>query len=99
MCCILAIGGLIGPRIALVLAWIFTDEVTQAFDSFWVPLLGLVFLPWTTLMYAIAFAPIVGVTGLWGWLLVGLGVLLDIGSYSASAYERGQRAGGTTTYA
>ena len=51
MCCILALGGLIGPRVALVFAWIFTNEVDQAFDSFWLPFLGLIFFPWTTLMY------------------------------------------------
>ena len=95
MCCILALGGLIGPRIALIFAWIFTDEVDQAFSSFWLPFLGLIFFPWTTLMFAIAYAPIIGVTGFWGFCLVALGVLLDIGSYSASAYQRGMRASGS----
>ena len=99
MCCILAIGGLIGPRIALLFAWIFTNEVDQAFDSFWLPFLGLIFFPWTTLFFAIAYAPIVGVTGFWGYAFVALGVLMDIGSYSASAYQRGMRQGGSATYA
>jgi hypothetical protein len=95
MCCIVALGAVIGPRVALIFAWIFTDEVSQAFDSFWLPFLGLVFFPWTTLCYAIAYAPIVGVSGFWGFALVALGVVLDIGSYSASAYQRGMRAGRT----
>jgi hypothetical protein len=101
MCCIVALGGLIGPRVALIFAWIFTNEVSQAFSSFWLPFLGLIFFPWTTLMYAIAYAPIVGVSGFWGYLLVALGIALDIGSYSASAYQRGMRQGGgaTGTYA
>lgn len=93
MCCIGALAVLIGPRVALLFTWIFSNQVTQAFSSFFVPFLGLIFFPWTTLFWAIAYAPIAGVSGFWGWLLVGLGVALDIGSYSASAYERGMRAG------
>ena len=76
-------------------AWIFTDEVDQAFSSFWLPFLGLIFFPWTTLMFSIAYAPIIGVTGFWGFAWWRLGVLLDIGSYSASAYQRGMRPAGS----
>ena len=31
MCCIVALMGLIGPRVAFLFAWIFTDEVDQAY--------------------------------------------------------------------
>ena len=49
--------------------WVFTDFVDRAYDSFIVPFLGLLFLPWTTLIYSLAYAPRVGVTG-WGWVFV-----------------------------
>ena len=45
MCCVVALMMLIGPRVAFFFAWLFTDEVDQSIPSFWVKLLGLIFLP------------------------------------------------------
>lgn len=87
MCCIIALMGLVGPRVAFLFAWIFTNEVDQSIDSFWVKLLGLVFLPWTALFWAIAWAPIQEVSG-FGWFLVLFGVALDFGSYTSGDYSR-----------
>jgi hypothetical protein len=77
---LLAFG--LGPRLALVLVWIFGDRVDRAFDTWIWPLLGLLFLPWTTLCYVIAWSAPGGVDGA-GWLLVALGVGLDVATYSA----------------
>jgi hypothetical protein len=41
------------PRFALVCVWIFTNDVDRAYDTFILPLLGLIFLPLTTLVYAL----------------------------------------------
>jgi hypothetical protein len=82
MCCLLLIAGGLGPRIALLVWWIFGDKVSAAFDTFAWPLLGLLFAPWTTLMYVIAWSPIGGVSG-GEWILVGLGVALDVATYGA----------------
>ena len=87
MCCIFALAGLIGPRVAFLALWVFSDEVNQSIDSFWVKLLGLVFLPWTALFWAIAWAPIQEVSG-FGWFLVFFGVVLDISAYTSGAYSR-----------
>lgn len=87
MCCIVALMALIGPRIAFLYAWLFTDEVDPAIPSVWVRLLGLIFLPWTALFWAIAWAPVQHVSG-FGWFLVLFGFLLDIGSYGSGAYQR-----------
>jgi hypothetical protein len=81
---------IIGPRVAFVFAWIFTDEVNQSIDSFWMKLLGLIFLPWTALMWVIAWAPVQEVSG-FGWVLVFFGLLLDIGSYTSGAYDRSHK--------
>ncbi|HEY7729717.1 MAG TPA: hypothetical protein VH950_02330 [Gaiellaceae bacterium] len=86
MCCLALTAGFIGPRVALLLWWIFGDKVDAAFDSWFWPLLGLIFLPWTTLFYVIAWSPIVGVDG-WEWLFVALGVVLDIMTYSSRAAQ------------
>ena len=69
------------PRIALVLTWIFTSRVDIAFQGDWLlPLAGLVFLPYTTLFYVIAYAPIAGVSA-FGWLFVVFGFLLDLANW------------------
>ena len=84
MCCAVLLAFGIGPRIAVVLVWIFGNRVELAFDSWWLPLLGLIVLPWTTLMYLIAWSwsPGTGVTGL-EWILVVLGVAFDLMTYGS----------------
>jgi len=84
MCCLALTAGFIGPRVALFIWWVFGSKVDAAFDSWIWPLLGLVFLPWTTLAYVVAWAPLNGVSGA-GWLLVALGLAGDIATYSARA--------------
>jgi hypothetical protein len=83
MFCLFALLVLIGPRFALVVWWIAGDRVDLAFGSWIWPLLGLVFLPWTTLAYVIAWQPVVGIEGGWDVLLILLGVLADVASYSS----------------
>jgi hypothetical protein len=92
MCCLALIAGFIGPRVALFIWWVLGDKVDAAFSTWIWPLLGLVFLPWTTLAYVIAWGPLDGVSGL-GWLVVGLGLAGDIATYGArSAKSRYQSA-------
>jgi UDP-N-acetylmuramyl pentapeptide phosphotransferase/UDP-N-acetylglucosamine-1-phosphate transferase len=91
MGCLFAIFGGLFPRAALILLWIFTDYVDRAFSSFLVPLLGLLFLPFTTLMYTWMYAWGNGVDGI-DWLWIGIAFLLDIASYGNSANERRRRA-------
>lgn len=84
MCCLVLIAGFIGPRFALFVWWIFGDQVDRAFDSWIWPLLGLFFLPWTTLAYVLMWSPVGGVEG-WEWLVVALGFAADIATYSSRA--------------
>jgi hypothetical protein len=88
MCCLFALLAVVGPRLVLVLVWIFGDRVELAFSSWVWPLLGLFFLPWTTLAYVLAWQA-GGVEGGWDALLIGLGIVLDIVTYSSrSAAKR-----------
>jgi hypothetical protein len=80
MCCFVGMVAILGPRVAIAAIWIFGDRVELAFDSWWLPLLGLLFLPWTTLAYLIAWQP-GGLDGNWDALLIVLGVALDIITY------------------
>ena len=78
------------PRVGLFLLWVFTDRLTIAFDSFIVGFLGFLLLPYTTVFYALAYAPIRGVSG-FGWFLVILGFIIDIGSYTSGGYANRRR--------
>ncbi len=93
MCCLTLIAVGLGPRIALALWWIFGDKVDAAFSTWVWPLLGLLFLPWTTIFYVIAWSPIGGVSG-GEWIFVAIGFLLDVATYSARAARRTRYASG-----
>ena len=89
--CLLVLLGSAFPRVALVLTWIFTNRVDIAFDGgVLLPLAGLVFLPYTTLFWVIAYAPITGVSG-FGYIIVGLGVLLDLANWFGGGREGRRR--------
>jgi hypothetical protein len=83
--CLFALLGAVAPRLALILMWLFTDWIGRAFDSFVIPLLGFIFLPLTTVIYVFV-AP----NGLstFNWILLIVGVLIDLGSYGGGAYGR-----------
>jgi hypothetical protein len=84
MGCLLAILGLITPRLIIVILWIFTGYIGQAYDSWIWPVLGFFFLPTTTLMYAVALNSFDGLEG-WGLVLFILGVLVDFGIIGGGA--------------
>lgn len=84
MCCLALTAGFLGPRVALLAWWLFGNKVDAAFDTWVWPLLGLIFLPWTTLAYVLAWGPINAVSGA-GWLVVALGFAADVATYSARA--------------
>lgn len=86
MCCAFLLLVLLGPRIFGAFWWIFQPLRWEAAfrnfagDLWWIwPVLGIVFLPWTTLMFVLV-AP-GGVVG-WDWLWIGLMLVADIASYT-----------------
>jgi hypothetical protein len=81
--CLVVLLGSAFPRIALVITWRFTKRVDIAFDGWALPLIGLIFLPYTTFFYVLAYAPIAGVSAI-GWVFVAFGLFLDLGSYLGS---------------
>jgi hypothetical protein len=98
MCCFFMILMFLGPRFAILVVWLTRQGqflMNQAFDTYIIPLLGIIFLPWTTLMIIF----VCGANGLVGfdWVWVGLAVAADIASYSANAYKRKSVPGYPTT--
>lgn len=88
--CLVALFALTLPRVTLFLMWLFSDRLSIAFDSFIVGFLGFLVLPYTTVFYAIAYAPIGGVSG-FGWILVAFGFILDLSSIFGGKSARDQR--------
>jgi hypothetical protein len=89
MCCVISLLLVIGPR-AAALVWSLVDQPRwqATFADPIVPILGLIFLPWTLLAYVLV-AP-GGVNGLdWLWIIIAL--LIDIGGTSGGAYSNRRR--------
>lgn len=91
MACLLALLALISPRLALFFIWIFSNLLSRAFDSWFLPLLGFFLLPWTTLAYAVTWDSGHRVSG-FDWFIVGLAFLFDLSSYAGGDRMRRGRA-------
>ena len=88
--CLLAFGFSVAPRLFLVIAWLFSDRWPLVWQGVWLwPLLGIIFLPYTTVMYMLAYDVLAGGVMGWGWLWVILGVMLDVMKWG-SVYEQRQ---------
>ena len=99
MGCLFAMFAGLFPRLALFILWIARPARSDAaFDTFLWPLLGIIFLPFATLMYVLLYTPGRGLIG-WDWFWVGIAALLDIGHWVASASQRNQLPGRRTTTA
>jgi hypothetical protein len=68
---------LIAPRVVLGLMWYSGDRVDDAFTGNVVPALGLVFLPYATIMYVLLWSAEGGVEGA-EWFLVAIAAGVDI---------------------
>lgn len=82
MGCLLVLFAFISPRLALFALWLFSDLLSRAFDSWFVPLLGFFLLPWTTLAYAVMWSSSDRVAG-FEWFIVILAFVIDLGSYAS----------------
>jgi len=89
--CVLLLIILMFPRVALVLMWLFSTYLQRAFHGgLLLPILGFIFLPLTTIVYAWELnsgMPTVGINLL--WLL--LAVIIDLGGIGGGAHRQSRR--------
>jgi hypothetical protein len=84
---------LAGPRVGIVLWWLVNpDRWDNAFNSVIWPILGFLFLPWTTLAF-VAVAPFGNVAS-WDWFWLALAFIVDLSSYGSSGYGNRDRIPG-----
>lgn len=94
MCCIFTTLLFLGPRFAAVVWWLLSPgrwfgTPVSAFNSILWPILGIIFLPWTTLMYVL----LVPFGGFWDWLLIILAVIFDISVSGGGLFGNRRRFG------
>jgi hypothetical protein len=88
--CLLLIIFLAFPRIALVLLFLFSNYLQRAYHGLLLPLLGFLFLPLTTLVYAWmanAGQPIAGIN----LVILVVAVVIDLGGLGGGEYHRRRR--------
>jgi hypothetical protein len=83
----------LGPRAGIFFWWLFAPGRWEtAFDTWVWPVLGFIFLPWTTLMFVIV-APFGNVVS-WDWLWLAFALFGDMASYATSGYGNRNRVPG-----
>ena len=90
--CLLALAASVAPRIVFLFMWLVGNRVNVVFDTWIWPLLGVIFIPYTTIMYVLVWTPGVGVAG-WDWVWIGLGLMLDIMKWGQIVQNRNQIPG------
>ena len=95
MGCLFAIFAGAFPRIADILLWLARPAMfTAPFGGAWLwPLLGILFLPLTTLFYVFMWSPARGLEG-FDWVWLALAVALDLSHLAGSAYANRNRVPG-----
>ena len=74
MCCVVAALFTLGPRAAILFWWLVQPiRWGETFDTFLWPLLGFLFLPWTTLMYVLVYPG--GING-FDYIWLGFGIAI-----------------------
>lgn len=94
MCCIFTTLLLAGPRLAIIFWWLlYPLRFSNTFTTILWPILGIIFAPWTTLMYVIVWSPVTGIYGL-DWLWIGLGILFDLAWWAGGGFGNRDRIPG-----
>jgi hypothetical protein len=95
MGCLLLLMASFFPRLGVLIIWIARPAYFSAAfgDSWLIPLLGILFLPFTTLLYVLMWTPGVGLTG-WDWMWLAFALFIDISHHVGSAYANRNRIPG-----
>jgi len=90
MPCLLVIVVVAFPRVILVLMFLLSNYLQRAYHDLLIPVLGFIFLPLTTIVYAWLVNSHVAIEGL-NLLFLVLAVILDLGGLGGGEYHRRRR--------
>jgi len=79
------------PRVVLVLMALFSNYLERAYHGFLIPLLGFIFLPLTTIVYAFLVNSHYPIEGIYLVALI-VAVVIDLGGVGGGHWSRRQRA-------
>lgn len=82
---LLLLAGFFFPRVVVVLLYVFTDWWSDAFDGFFWPLLGFLFMPLTVMWYGISETYFSGSVQMIGLVIA---ALLDLGIIGKGSTSR-----------
>ena len=99
--CLLAFTAALFPRLVLIAAWLFSERWDVVWGDWFGPLLGIIFVPYTTIFYMLVWSP-AGIQG-FDWVWLGLGLFLDLLKWSqiinnrkgVPGYPKGEKAPAT----
>ena len=91
MGCLFGLFAAFFPRIAVLFIWLARPALFSAALSPLFAILGIIFLPFTTLFYVLLWNPATGIAG-FDWLWLGLAFLIDLGGIASSAYANKEKA-------
>lgn len=90
MPCLVVVLMLVFPRIVLALVFLFSNYLQHAYHGLLLPLLGFIFLPLTTLVYAWLVntsQPLAGIN----LLILVVAIVIDAGGLGGGEYHRRSR--------
>jgi hypothetical protein len=90
--CLVLLIGLAFPRLAMFLLWLFSDWFHGVFPNLFVPIIGFLFVPYTTLWYSAIQNFWDGQWGFWQVLIMVLAVMSDLGMLGGAGKHRQQRS-------
>lgn len=82
MPCLLAFIAYFFPRLVIALVWLFSGYLGRAYQTVFWPVMGFVFMPMTTLAYALAINAHGSVSGVYLVIFI-VAVLLDLAAHGA----------------
>ncbi len=89
MCCVISALFFLGPRAGLLIWWLVRPgRFSMVYNNLLLPLIGMIFLPVTTLTYTFIYKPAFGsLIGL-DWLWLGIALMVDFSLYGGGVFSR-----------
>lgn len=84
---LLLLFALFVPRVVIVILWIFTGWFAGVFDTFIIPVLGFLFLPYTLLWYTVVQNTAGGQWGMWQIVFLGVALMFDLAPAGRRLYR------------